>query len=93
LEVLDVRDTNVLAATTGSAGKSPEAKTNAETAAPTTPARNAANTPATMMEDWVLKSGVPVVRLQADAVSDVLAARLAIGLLGHILFLKNQIPL
>ncbi|KAJ2929357.1 hypothetical protein H1R20_g7747, partial [Candolleomyces eurysporus] len=38
-------------------------------------------------------SGVPVVRLQTETVTDVVAARMAISLLGHVLFLKNQIPL
>ncbi|KAF6743067.1 hypothetical protein DFP72DRAFT_1021451 [Ephemerocybe angulata] len=40
-----------------------------------------------------LPSGVPVVQLKADLVTDEVASRLAIGLLGHVLFLKNQIPL
>lgn len=38
-------------------------------------------------------SGVPVVQLQTETVTDVVAARMAISLLGHVLFLKNQIPL
>jgi hypothetical protein len=37
--------------------------------------------------------GVPVVQLQTETVTDVVAARMAISLLGHVLFLKNQIPL
>ncbi|KAF5337426.1 hypothetical protein D9611_003003 [Ephemerocybe angulata] len=41
----------------------------------------------------MLPSGVPVVQLKADLVTDEVASRLAIGLLGHVLFLKNQIPL
>ncbi|KAJ3535975.1 hypothetical protein NMY22_g6244 [Coprinellus aureogranulatus] len=40
-----------------------------------------------------LSSGVQVVKLQVDSVTDEVAARLAISLLGHVLFLKNQIPL
>ena len=38
-------------------------------------------------------SGVPVVQLQTETVTDTVAARMAISLLGHVLFLKNQIPL
>ena len=36
---------------------------------------------------------VPVVRLDVDAVSDLLAAGLATALVGHVLFLKSQVPL
>ncbi|KAF9558421.1 hypothetical protein CPC08DRAFT_692193 [Agrocybe pediades] len=35
----------------------------------------------------------PLVTLQADSITDTAAARLASSLLGHVLFLKNQIPL
>lgn len=38
-------------------------------------------------------SQLPVVVLDVDCITDTLAARLAISLLGHVLFLKNQIPL
>ncbi|KAF8815795.1 hypothetical protein BYT27DRAFT_7155397 [Phlegmacium glaucopus] len=34
----------------------------------------------------------PLVRLDADIITDSMAGRLATSLLGHILFLKNQIP-
>ena len=37
--------------------------------------------------------GVPTVKLDAHAITDVLAARLAICLLGHVLYLKSQVPL
>ena len=35
----------------------------------------------------------PLVRLDVDAITDCIAGRLATNLLGHVLFLKNQIPL
>ena len=35
----------------------------------------------------------PVVRLDVDVITDSIAGRLATSLLGHVLFLKNQIPL
>ncbi|KAF6743553.1 hypothetical protein DFP72DRAFT_1177898 [Ephemerocybe angulata] len=53
--------------------------------------RNAEHTVAAFVP--TLPSGVPVVQLKADLVTDEVASRLAIGLLGHVLFLKNQIPL
>jgi len=38
-------------------------------------------------------SKYPVVKLETDIITDATAARLATSLLGHILFLKNQVPL
>ncbi|KAF8683086.1 hypothetical protein AX14_004206 [Amanita brunnescens Koide BX004] len=38
-------------------------------------------------------TSIPIVRLDVDAVSDVLAAGLAAALVGHVLFLKGQVPL
>ncbi|KAF9449479.1 hypothetical protein P691DRAFT_759015 [Macrolepiota fuliginosa MF-IS2] len=38
-------------------------------------------------------SKLPVVALDVDVLTDTIAARLATSLLGHVLFLKNQIPL
>lgn len=38
-------------------------------------------------------SRLPVVVLDVDVLTDTIAARLATSLLGHVLFLKNQIPL
>jgi hypothetical protein len=38
-------------------------------------------------------SKLPVVTLDVDVLTDSIAARLATSLLGHVLFLKNQIPL
>jgi hypothetical protein len=35
----------------------------------------------------------PLVRLEVDVITDSIAGRLATSLLGHVLFLKNQIPL
>lgn len=35
----------------------------------------------------------PLVRLDVDVITDSIAGRLATSLLGHVLFLKNQIPL
>lgn len=35
----------------------------------------------------------PLVRLDVDVITDSMAGRLATSLLGHVLFLKNQIPL
>ena len=42
-----------------------------------------------------VKSGtrIPIVCLDVDTIKDDVAAKLAISLLGHVLFLKNQIPL
>lgn len=45
------------------------------------------------IDEVTAKSGVPVVRLDVDAISDAVAARLATSLLGHVLYLKNQVPL
>lgn len=39
------------------------------------------------------KSRIPTVRLDSDLISDALAAQLATSLVGHVLFLKNQVPL
>lgn len=36
---------------------------------------------------------IPEVRLPVASISDEMAAAMAAGLLGHVLFLKNQIPL
>jgi len=36
---------------------------------------------------------IPEVHLDVDFITDVIAARLATSLLGHVLFLKNQVPL
>jgi hypothetical protein len=38
-------------------------------------------------------STVPTVVLDTDVVSDNMAARLCTSFLGHVLFLKNQVPL
>ena len=35
----------------------------------------------------------PLLRLDVDVITDSIAGRLATSLLGHVLFLKNQIPL
>ena len=35
----------------------------------------------------------PLVRLDVDVITDSIAGRLATSLLGHVLYLKNQIPL
>lgn len=35
----------------------------------------------------------PIMKLDTDIITDATAARLATSLLGHILFLKNQVPL
>lgn len=36
---------------------------------------------------------IPRLRLDADVIPDMVAAKLATSLLGHVLFLKNQVPL
>lgn len=36
---------------------------------------------------------IPSITIDADVITDVMAARLATSLLGHILFLKSQVPL
>ena len=38
-------------------------------------------------------TSIPIVRLDVDVISDVLAAGLAVALVGHVLFLKSQVPL
>jgi hypothetical protein len=40
-----------------------------------------------------LLNNFPLVRLDVDAITDSIAGGLATSLLGHVLFLKNQIPL
>lgn len=39
------------------------------------------------------KSKIPCVTLETDVITDAMAARLAMSLLGHILFMKSQVPL
>lgn len=39
------------------------------------------------------RGSIPLVKLDVDLVTDAMAARLATSLLGHVLFLKNQVPL
>ena len=43
-------------------------------------------------EEEVLNA-YPVVRLDVERITDAIAGRLATTLLGHVLFLKNQVPL
>jgi hypothetical protein len=38
-------------------------------------------------------TGYPLVKLDTKIITDATAARLATSLLGHVLFLKNQVPL
>ena len=40
-----------------------------------------------------ISNAYPVVRLDVEKITDVIAGRLATTLLGHVLFLKNQVPL
>ena len=40
-----------------------------------------------------LLNNFPLVRLDVDVITDSIAGGLATSLLGHVLFLKNQIPL
>ena len=61
-----------------------DARTNTVTDAPDQNAGNPDPKPTT---------SIPVVRLDVDAVSDALAAGLAVALVGHVLFLKSQVPL
>lgn len=39
------------------------------------------------------KSKIPSITLLSDVITDSMAARLGASLLGHVLFLKNQVPL
>ncbi|KAK0490243.1 hypothetical protein IW261DRAFT_1353316 [Armillaria novae-zelandiae] len=41
----------------------------------------------------VEESRIPSVQLEMDSITDTLAASMACSLLGHVLFLKNQVPL
>ncbi|KAF5370197.1 hypothetical protein D9757_010624 [Collybiopsis confluens] len=43
-------------------------------------------------DEWRPTPKIPRVRIDEDLVTDAIAAKLATSLLGHILFLKNQIP-
>jgi hypothetical protein len=52
--------------------------------------RSSANVPNI---EGVPESNHPIVRLNMDVIADEVAARLATSLLGHVLFLKNQVPL
>jgi hypothetical protein len=45
------------------------------------------------VEPTLPNNAYPVVRLDVDVISEATASRLAASLLGHVLFLKNQIPL
>ena len=45
------------------------------------------------VERCLSNNAYPVVRLDVDVISEATASRLAASLLGHVLFLKNQIPL
>lgn len=38
-------------------------------------------------------SNIPSIMLGTDVITDVMAARLSMNLLGHVLFLKSQVPL
>ena len=40
-----------------------------------------------------ISNAYPVVRLDVERITDAIAGRLATTLLGHVLFLKNQVPL
>lgn len=40
-----------------------------------------------------IPTNIPSVTLEADLVTDSMAARLCISLVGHVLFLKSQVPL
>jgi hypothetical protein len=40
-----------------------------------------------------VSNAYPVVRLDVERITDTIAGRLATTLLGHVLFLKNQVPL
>ncbi|KJA18185.1 hypothetical protein HYPSUDRAFT_70092 [Hypholoma sublateritium FD-334 SS-4] len=64
----------------------PEKAPEKEPPAPATAGANAAPT-----EDRPANA-YPVVQLDVAALSDAVAARLAASLLGHVLFLKNQVP-
>jgi hypothetical protein len=43
--------------------------------------------------DGSLMTEYPLVKLDTEMITDATAARLATSLLGHVLFLKNQVPL
>lgn len=47
----------------------------------------------TSVTDGMSLNRFPLVRLDVDVITDSIAGRLATNLLGHVLFLKNQIPL
>ncbi|KAK0205822.1 hypothetical protein DFS33DRAFT_1498503 [Desarmillaria ectypa] len=44
-------------------------------------------------DNVVEESKIPSVQLEMDSITDTIAASIACSLLGHVLFLKNQIPL
>lgn len=60
----------------------------------TTPLHDLKSTVATIQDlEEAPPNAYPVVRLDVDMISEATASRLAASLLGHVLFLKNQIPL
>jgi len=44
-------------------------------------------------ESGILSNNIPIVSLDVDVITDAVAAGLATSLLGHVLFLKSQVPL
>jgi hypothetical protein len=66
---------------------SPDAHTSSRTGIPEYPPnRSSDNAP-------VPDCKHPIVRLNLDVITDEVAARLATSFLGHVLFLKSQVPL
>jgi hypothetical protein len=57
------------------------------------PSDNADDAPTSVDDGSSLLNHFPLVRLDVDVITDSIAGRLATSLLGHVLFLKNQIPL
>ena len=84
LNVAERSQDSVLKSSLGSSKEETRSLT-VETSGTISPSRNAA--------DESLISDYPIMKLDTDIITDATAARLATSLLGHILFLKNQVPL
>ncbi|KAH7888278.1 hypothetical protein F5I97DRAFT_1926702 [Phlebopus sp. FC_14] len=74
--------------TTDEAKISSSTHKEAESTGSTTTLSNASRSPCVM----TARSKIPTVVLDADVVTDNMAARLCVSLLGHVMFLKNQVP-
>lgn len=73
----------------------PNVKASIDLSSPPKTALHDVKSTSTLVQDVepTLPNTYPVVTLDVDVISEATASRLAASLLGHVLFLKNQIPL